>query len=262
MSLEKEISELLEVMQIMRDPQKGCAWTRAQTNESLIRHTIEEAYEVAETIESGHLNNLKGELADLLNQVIFYAQIAKESNHFDFKSIVMHLKQKLIDRHPDVFAQQKNQSVKFLEDQWESIKKQERKPSKSILDEIAHNLPALSVANKLQMRASTVGFDWTNKQEVLAKLKSEVLELEEAFCKENENENEILEELGDVMFSCVNLARHMKADSEQVMRRANRKFESRFRALEREFQKQGQKIEEATSDQLELVWEFIKSKEK
>ena len=258
MSIEKEVSELLAIMAKMRDPKKGCAWTREQTYHSLVRHTIEEAYEVADTIERDALNELKGELADLLNQVVFYSRIAEEEGRFDFKDVIAHLTQKLIDRHPDVFKIQDNKSVEFLESQWETLKQKERADTeaKSILDGVVKSLPALSVANKLQVRASSVGFDWQDKRDVLAKLKSEIIELEEAF--NQEDREAILDEVGDVMFSCVNLIRHMKADSEQVMRAANRKFETRFRDVERECKAQGVQIEKASPELLESIWELVK----
>ncbi|MDA7742237.1 nucleoside triphosphate pyrophosphohydrolase [Francisellaceae bacterium] len=258
MSIEKEVSELLAIMAKMRDPKEGCAWTREQTYHSLVRHTIEEAYEVADSIESGDLDGLKGELADLLNQVVFYSRLAEEEGRFDFKDIVAHLTQKLIDRHPDVFKTQDNKSVEFLESQWETLKQKERvgTEAKSILDGVVKNLPGLSVANKLQVRASSVGFDWQDKRDVLAKLKSEIVELEEAF--DQEDRDAILDEVGDVIFSCVNFIRHMKADSEQVMRASNNKFETRFRNLEKILKEQGLQIEKQSPEQLEEIWAQVK----
>ena len=261
MSLEKEITELINVMAQMRDPNKGCAWTREQTYQSLTRHTIEEAYEVADSIERGAYDELKGEVADLLNQVIFYSRIAEESGNFDFEAVVRHLKQKLIDRHPDVFSTQNNLSVSHLERQWETIKKQERarhkvESSESILNDLAYNLPALSIAKKLQTRAASVGFDWAKQSEVLAKLESEVIELEEAFTQKDKVA--VLDEVGDVMFSCVNLIRHLREDPEQVMRQSCRKFESRFRALETILELQDMSVEDANILQLEEAWKQAK----
>ncbi len=257
MSLEKEITELVDVMAQMRDPEKGCAWTQKQTYQSLTPHTIEEAYEVADTIERGAYSELKGEVADLLNQVIFYSRIAEESGNFDFKGVVQHLKQKLIDRHPDVFAKQNNLSVSDLEKQWETIKKQERVQhnignTESILNDIAYNLPALSIAKKLQTRVASVGFDWEKQSEVLTQLKSEVIELEEAFTQNDKMA--VLDEVGDVMFSCVNLIRHLREDPEQVMRQSCRKFEGRFRALESILESQNMPVEDANIIQLEEAW--------
>jgi ATP diphosphatase len=258
MSLCDEVKDLLNIMAIMRDPHKGCSWTREQTYKSLLRHTIEEAYEVADVVEREEHSELKGELADLLNQVIFYSRLAEEDGNFDFKDVVCHLKTKLIKRHPDVFSTYEDKTVDELEDQWERLKHIERTQNsdKSILSHIAYNMPALSIANKIQTRVSAVGFDWDGINEVVLKIQEESLELVEAFS--TKNKESIIDELGDLMFSCVNLARHLREDSEQVMRLSCRKFEQRFRKVESVLESQNIDLKSATKEEYNQAWNKAK----
>ena len=253
-----QLDDLLHVMATMRDLQKGCAWTRAQTWESLTEYTIEESYELVDAVENHDDSAVKYELADVLNQVVFYAQIAKERHLFDFHSVVDVLTKKLINRHPDVFAEGHLQNVEALEKQWQQIKRQEQGERQSELDGIAYNLPALTIAKKLQIRASVVGFDWQKIESVLAKLEREVVELKEVLMI---NQEKAQEELGNLMFSCVNLARHLKVDPEALMRRANKKFEKRFRGMETELKQQNRKISSLQPEELEVLWEEQKLKE-
>ncbi|WP_116963624.1 nucleoside triphosphate pyrophosphohydrolase [Fastidiosibacter lacustris] len=249
------LSDLLHVMQVMRDEEKGCAWTRSQTWYSLTEHTLEEAYELVDAIEHKNAIDVKYELADLLNQVIFYAQIAKEQKLFDFNDIVHVLTDKLIRRHPDVFGDGQIREIELLEKQWQQIKQKERGERQSELDEIALNLPALSMAKKLQMRASAVGFDWDNIEDVFDKLVSEVNELKQVL---KVDEKKAQEELGDLMFSCVNLARHLKADPEMLLRGANKKFERRFRGIEIALKEKKRHIRDVSLDELNALWEAQK----
>jgi ATP diphosphatase len=253
-----KLQKLLNVMETMRNGDPSCAWTKAQTWHSLVRHTIEEAYEVAYSIEQNSTDDVKAELADLLNQVIFYAQIAKEEGLFDFYDVIECLTEKLIKRHPNVFLNDHENDIELLEKKWEEIKKNERKEKGliSILDDIVPNLPALSIANKLQVRASSVGFDWSEKEDVFKQLKSEVLELEEALVQDNHDE--ILKETGDILFACVNLIRHLKADPEQVMRQANDKFQRRFRFIEESLKNNHQSLKETSIDEMEKLWQKAK----
>ena len=251
-----QLADLLQTMSVMRDSQKGCAWTKLQTWSSLTEYTLEEVYELVDAIENKNTLDVKYELADLLNQVVFYAQIAKENKQFDFNDIIHVLTEKLIHRHPNVFADGKIQNVEALEKQWHEIKRKERDNiEQSELDNIALNLPALTMANKLQKKASNIGFDWDNIKDVFDKLVSEVSELEEVLLTDQERAQE---ELGDLMFSCVNLARHLKVDPESLMRRANKKFEQRFRGLEMALKTQGIDIKKATTQQLNELWEAQK----
>lgn len=261
-TLEKyQLSDLLGVMSALRDKDKGCAWSIEQTWQSLTEHTIEEAYELVDAIENhatDAVDAVKYELADLLNQVVFYAQIAKEQALFDFEDIVDALTQKLIARHPDVFAKGNIKDVEALERQWLDIKRRERGKLNSELDGIALNLPALTIAKKMQTRASGVGFDWQKIEDVFAKLESEVSELKEVLLHDQEKAQE---ELGDLLFSCVNLARHLKADPEALMRQANQKFARRFRGVEAALKAQDRSMLDTDADELNRLWELQKQAE-
>lgn len=258
-TLEKyQLSDLLKVMSALRDKDEGCAWSLEQTWQSLTEHTIEEAYELVDAIENHSSDAVKYELADLLNQVVFYAQIAKEQAQFDFEDIVDALTQKLIARHPDVFAKGNIKDVEALERQWLDIKRHERGKLNSELDGIALNLPALTVAKKIQTRASGVGFDWQKIEDVFTKLESEMGELKEVLLHD---QGKAEEELGDLLFSCVNLARHLKADPEALMRQANQKFARRFRGVETALKAQDRSMLEADADELNRLWELQKQAE-
>ncbi|MDA0910276.1 MAG: nucleoside triphosphate pyrophosphohydrolase [Proteobacteria bacterium] len=258
-TLEKyQLTDLLEVMSALRDKDKGCAWSLEQTWQSLTEHTIEEAYELVDAIENHATDAVKYELADLLNQVVFYAQIAKEQAVFDFEDIVDALTQKLIARHPDVFAKGNIKDVEALERQWLDIKRRERGKLNSELDGIALNLPVLTIAKKMQTRASGVGFDWQKIEDVFAKLESEVSELKEVLLHDQEKAQE---ELGDLLFSCVNLARHLKADPEMLMRQANQKFARRFRGVEATLKAQDRNMLDTDADELNRLWELQKQAE-
>jgi ATP diphosphatase len=230
------LDELLQIMSVMRSTEYGCKWTQEQSWESLVHHTIEEAYELVDSVENGTSNDVKGELADMLNQIIFYSQIAQEEGKFDLSDIITHLAKKLISRHPNVFLKDGSENLSYheLESQWEEIKKQETmsrcSESKSILDNLVTSLPSLSYAQKLQKKAALVGFDWGSVSEILPKIDEEITEFEEAYAQGDINH--ALEEIGDVMFTCVNLVRHLGSDAETIMRKANKKFETRFRKLE------------------------------
>jgi len=261
-----KLNDLLDIMAKMRQS-KGCPWVKAQTLKTLTAHMLEEAYELVDVVENQCLENaLIGELADLLNLIIFYAEIAKEQDLFDFDTIIDHLAKKLIRRHPDVFANGKLQSIDALEKQWQMIKQKERdqtakqagKTAASVFDEIAVNLPALSMANKLQLRVSSIGFDWDNIADVMAHLVSEVNELQEVLL----DPQQAIEELGDLMFSCVNLSRHLKADPEQVLRQANKKFKQRFQGVEAALSQNNTSAENASLEELERLWQQEKTKEK
>ncbi|WP_192483586.1 MULTISPECIES: nucleoside triphosphate pyrophosphohydrolase [Cysteiniphilum] len=253
-----QLTDLLEVMSALRDRDKGCAWSLEQTWQSLTEYTIEEAYELVDAIENHATDAVKYELADLLNQVIFYAQIAKEQSLFDLEDIVDALTQKLIVRHPDVFAKGNIKDVEALERQWLDIKRRERGKLNSELDGIALNLPALTIAKKMQTRASGIGFDWQKIEDVFAKLESEVDELKEVLLHD---QHKAQEELGDLLFSCVNLARHLKADPEALMRQANQKFARRFRGVEAVLKAQDRSMLDTDADELNRLWELQKQAE-
>ncbi len=255
--MNKSINELLDIMAQLRDPKKGCAWDVEQSFESLATYTIEEAYEVADTIAHGDYEHLKEELGDLLFQVIFYAQIAKEKKLFEFVDVVKGLNKKMIQRHPHVFD---DNYKKLNADQqskiWESNK---LKNKNSVLDDIPENLPGLLRAVKLAKRAAVIGFDWPNIGPVFDKMQEELSELKEAI--DDGSMDKIKDELGDVLFVCTNLARQLKIDPELAIRHANSKFETRFRAVEKMAKIQQPQLSIYDLERLEALWNEVKKQE-
>jgi len=238
------IADLKTLMARLREPVYGCPWDQAQSYQTIAPSTLEEAYEVVDAIEQGSAQQLKEELGDLLFQVIFYSQLGVEEGEFDFDGIVSDLVAKLIRRHPHVFpdgtlASRINPSTLGSEDReamikssWETIKKEEReqKGQMGLLDDVPAAFPALPRAAKLQKRTSRIGFDWPNTAGVYDKLNEEIAELKAA--EQNKDADNIEEELGDLLFTVVNLSRHLKVDPESALRRANQKFEARFKVIE------------------------------
>jgi len=262
-----EFERLIKIMSRLRDPLQGCPWDLEQNFQTIVPHTLEEAYEVADAIQNEDYGALKGELGDLLFQVIFYAQLAKERGYFDIQDVIKTLNIKMIERHPHVFSTEKIATAVEQSMAWEEHKSVERlrqaesegRTETSALDGIARSLPALTRAEKLQKRAARVGFDWPNISGVIEKIDEELTELKAEILHDASIER-LQDELGDLILSCVNLARHLKLDAEETLRHANTKFESRFRRLERVFQKRNAKLEEATLDEMERVWHDIKQK--
>lgn len=233
------ITDLLRVMQRLRDPVNGCPWDTRQDFLSIVPSTLEECYELAEAIEQGDYPHVAEELGDVLFQVIFYSRLGEEQNLFSFETVVHTLVAKLLRRHPHVFAEGRIEGVveagvdvTDVKRSWETIKQQERteRALGCALDDVPIALPALPRAQKLQKRAATKGFDWDNVQSVFAKLEEESAELRAAI--DSECAHSIAEEMGDMLFTCVNLARHLGLDAETVLRRSSQKFESRFRYME------------------------------
>lgn len=257
-----QLEDLLQLMSDLRHPEYGCQWDKAQTLSSLVAHTIEEAYEVVDAIDSGDAGEIKQELGDLLFQVVFYTQITKEQGAFDFTDVVTTLVEKMLRRHPHVFPDGSLGSAgsEILCDHsnviknWAEIKRLERskKNKNNILDDISRALPALTRAKKLQQRASGVGFDWPNINDVFNKLDEEKLELQDAIIS-NSKQHET-EELGDLLFTCVNIARHLNIDPETALREANNKFEKRFNYIESSVNADGVKFENISIEQLEQKW--------
>jgi MazG family protein len=258
------MEQLLEIMERLRDPETGCPWDREQTFRSIAPYTIEEAYEVADSIERGELDELREELGDLLFQVVFYAQMAKEQGHFDFHGIVAAISEKMLRRHPHVFGGEKIADAAEQSTAWERHKSAERRAksaqSPSQLDGVAQALPALVRAEKLQKRASRVGFDWPSVEGVAAKVKEELAELE-AERRQSSDHRRLLEEVGDLLFSCVNLARHLEVDAEAALRDSNSKFERRFRAVEAGLSGQGKSVATASLEEMDGMWDEIKRSE-
>ncbi|PFG09450.1 MULTISPECIES: nucleoside triphosphate pyrophosphohydrolase [unclassified Marinobacter] len=276
------LDDLKTLMERLRDPDTGCPWDARQTFASIVPHTLEEAYEVADAIERKDYPHLEDELGDLLFQVIFYSQIGQESRHFDFDSVVDNLVRKLIRRHPHVFPEGTLESridphnrpgEDWIKQSWERIKAEERSlksaPDSSgpagRLDAIARTLPAMARAEKLQKRAARHGFDWPDIGPVFDKLHEEIDELKEAWQAANDGSGErdaLEDELGDVMFVCVNLARFMKVNPEQALKRTNHKFEARFRAIEAELAAQGRDMDSETLEALDAIWQSVKGVER
>jgi ATP diphosphatase len=263
-SVPVQIEHLLGIVRRLRDPDHGCPWDVGQTFQSIVPHTIEEAYELADAIESNDFDQIREEAGDVLFQVLFYAQMADEKQHFNFADVVDGLSEKLIRRHPHVFsrnstAQQETPiAVSDVSDSWEKIKRTERqrKQQSGILDDIPVSLPALTRAQKIQKRASRVGFDWADVAGVFEKLEEEICELKEALV---EGEKAAIEsELGDVLFCVVNLARHLDFDAETAMRGATRKFEGRFRLMEEQAIASGSRLEDESVSTLEARWQTAK----
>ncbi len=274
------IDDLKTLMARLRDPEIGCPWDTRQSYKSIVPHTLEEAYEVADAIEREDYPHLKDELGDLLFQVIFYAQMGKEDGHFDFDAIVDNLVRKLVRRHPHVFPAgtldskidpNNRPDEAWIKESWERIKAEERAmvpPSDepvSRLDGIARTLPAMARAEKLQKRAARHGFDWPEIEPVFDKLHEELDELKEAWhaAQTGTGDHDAVEdELGDLLFVCVNLARFMKVNPEQALKRTNHKFDSRFRAIERILTREGRDMDEESLDALEAVYQTVKGVEK
>lgn len=249
---------LMQIMATLRGP-KGCPWDKAQTHESIKRNTIEEAYEVVNAIEEGNDEKLKEELGDLLLQVIFHSQIASEAGRFDIADVVGNLIEKLIARHPHVFGE--NRQVKTPEQalaQWENIKAKEHQKLGSLMDGLTWTLPSLMLAHHAQKRAAQVGFDWNDPIPALQKLKEEVSEVERVLENELKNKEKIEDEIGDLLFAAVNVARLAGIDAEMALRRAVRKFVIRFKAIEEIARQQGKSLDEMSLEEMDAIWEAIK----
>ena len=268
-----QLNDLLHLMARLRDPQHGCPWDLQQNYASIVPHTLEEAYEVADAIESGDFDHLPGELGDLLFQVVYYSQLAREEGRFEFATVVDAITRKLIRRHPHVFPdgdlygspELPRLDEAAIKQRWEEIKAEERAEKAaapeqlSLLDDVPSALPALSRAAKLQKRAAQVGFDWPEALPVVDKVREELGEVLEAMSEDDPQA--IAEELGDLLFVVVNLARHLKVDPENALRAANGKFERRFRFIERALREAGRPIEHCDLDELDALWGEAKKAE-
>jgi ATP diphosphatase len=262
------IDELRDIMVRLRDPDGGCPWDIAQSFATIAPYTIEEAYEVADAIQRDDLDGLVDELGDLLFQVVFYARMAEESGAFDFDDITRGISDKMLRRHPHVFGGPTVESQAVQNREWEAHKAAERaaraaaedRPP-SALDGVALALPALMRAHKLQRRAARVGFDWPDIAPVLDKVAEEIEEVRAELAPDGSAERRI-DEIGDLLFACVNLARHAGVDAESALRGANDKFEGRFRGVETALAADGQSTETASLDEMERLWEREKLRSK
>ena len=255
MKPDKHTDKLIEIMEKLRDPETGCPWDIKQNINTIAPYIIEEAHEAVEAIESGNVEDICDELGDLLLQVVYCSQLAKENKWFEYGDVVYAITSKMIRRHPHVFADVKADNPQQVKENWERIKKLEKggQGEKSVLDGVPVGLAALSVALKLQKKAAKVGFDWKEAKPIIGKVKEEIEELEVEM--QNENIENIKEEVGDLLFSVVNLARHLGVDPEQALRGSNRKFRGRFEFIENEL---GEKIEKSDLKTMEKLWEKAK----
>lgn len=269
----KDIQNLIAIMVALRTPETGCPWDLEQSFETIAPYTIEEAYEVIDAIERGDMVDLKDELGDLLLQVVFHARIAEEAQLFAFPDVVEAITKKLIRRHPHVFGDMSAHSPKQVKTLWDDIKAQEKadrraarkaagyvdsEPSTSVLAGVPEALPALTRAEKIQSKASKVGFDWNDPLVVLDKIEEETVEIKDAIA--SGSKAEITEEIGDLLFAVVNLARHLKVDPEQALRLANNKFTKRFNYIEADLEAKNKPIKNATLDEMEALWQEAKGK--
>lgn len=255
-----EIEKLLEVMRDLRNPEDGCSWDVQQDFASIAPYTIEEAYEVADAIERNNMDDLRDELGDLLLQVVFHARMAEEAGHFDFADVAGGICQKMIRRHPHVFGTAEQRADGKKDGSWEQIKELERSDSgdSSALAGVTKALPALKRAEKLGKRASRVGFDWPDRQGVREKITEELDELSEAVGTREPDAME--EEFGDVLFSVVNLARHLDIDPEKALTGANYKFERRFRDMEDDISATGKRLKDFDLATLDQFWRAAKKR--
>jgi len=269
-----QLDDLLHLMARLRDPQHGCPWDLRQDYASIVPHTLEEAYEVADTIARRDFPQLRDELGDLLFQVVYYSQLGREDGHFDFAQVVDGITRKLVRRHPHVFPDGDlhgpldlpRLDEATIKRRWEEIKAEERAEKAaapeqlSLLDDVPAALPALSRAAKLQKRAANVGFDWADATPVVAKIQEELDEVREAMA--NGQAAQVAEEVGDLLFVMVNLARHLQVDAENALRQANAKFERRFRFIEEALKAQDRTPQEASLEEMDALWDAAKVEEK
>lgn len=258
------LSDLLATMQSIRNPDTGCDWSIKQDFTSLRRHTLEEAYELVDAINKGNMTEIKGELADLLYQVVFYSELAKEQGDFDFNDIIDHLTAKLIRRHGHVFGGIKLQNEAEIDAHWQATKQAERRSSNeqeqvsSVLDNIPQALPALIRAKKVQQRAASVNFDFTSLEPVIGKVYEELDEVLHEVKQTPMPMDKLEDELGDLLFSVVNLTRHLKLDPEQALKRANEKFEKRFKQVEVLSLQNGKELSDCSESEMEELWVKVK----
>lgn len=266
------IEELLEIMAQLRDPQRGCPWDREQDFASIAPYTVEEAYEVADAISRRDMPGLRDELGDLLFQVVFHARMAEEAGEFDFDDVAASIGQKMLRRHPHVFGSEDERARGAVAGSWEQIKAAERQATGgnegggadgepvSVLDGIALALPALRRAQKLGKRAAGAGFDWPDDDGPRDKILEELEELTEAGREDDKRggRDAVADELGDLLFAVVNLARHLDVDAEEALAAANRKFERRFRRMEQDVRAAGEALPDLDIDALETRWQAAK----
>ena len=269
MTPSRDISRLIEIMAALRDKQSGCPWDIVQDFSTIAPYTIEEAYEVADAIARGDMDDLREELGDLLLQPVYHAQMAAEAGLFTFDDVVEAITTKLIRRHPHVFGDADARAAGAAKGFWEKEKAKEkvaraaegRAVPEGLLDGVPAGLPALLLAHKLQAKASTVGFDWNDARLVLAKIREEIGEIEAELDRPEIDKAATASEIGDLLFAVVNLARHLNVDADQALRGTNIKFQRRFRSIEEALTAQGRVPADASLDEMEALWQRAKAAE-
>ena len=261
--MQTNIDQFLAIIAQLRDPEHGCPWDIKQDFNSMLPHLLEETYEVAEAIHTQDRSALREELGDLLLQVVFLSQLAKEEGTFDFYDVLSDIHQKIVYRHPHVFGETKAADSDEALANWEAQKANDAKHQQheSILDDLPFALPALTRAHKIQKRGAKVGFDWDNPQDVLAKVEEELDEVKAEIANYPTSQAALFEELGDLLFATVNLCRHYQLEAESGLREANAKFERRFRKVEAAVKAQGKAVSECNLMELDAIWHQIKSLE-
>ncbi|MEW5422500.1 nucleoside triphosphate pyrophosphohydrolase [Amorphus sp. 3PC139-8] len=274
MTPSRDIDTLLSIMARLRDPETGCPWDVKQSFETIVPYTIEEAYEVADAVERGDIEDLRDELGDLLLQVVFHARMAEEAEAFDFGGVVEAITEKLVRRHPHVFGDARDLPPERVKALWDEIKAEEKRlkaerhggeiadGSKGRLDDVPLALPALTRAEKLQKKAAKVGFDWGEPGPVIAKIREEIGELEAALEAGTPQDPAVAEEVGDLLFAVANLARHLDVDPEDALRGTNEKFRRRFGHIETELAAAGRPMEGASLEEMEALWQAAKAIER
>ena len=250
MNEKKNINDLIKILRKLRSP-NGCEWDRKQTSKSLLPYLLEETYELIEAVENQDYNNIKEELGDLLLHIIFQSELYREKKVFSINEVIETISNKMIERHPEVFTNQK------LKKNWELNKKKEKKRN-SVLDGIPKTLPALAKSSRIQEKAASVGFNWKSIDLIWNKIEEEIIELKEAYSEQNESK--IIEETGDLLFSIVNLSRFLNVNSEESLKFAISKFEKRFHKLEKEIKFRNKSISDCNEDEMNEIWDIIKNK--
>ena len=253
----KKFEELVEIVEKLRAPD-GCPWDREQTNQSLLPYFIEEVYELIESVDEENWETVKEELGDLLLHMVFQASIGEDEGKFKLADSLTNVNEKLVRRHPHVFGNAKADAAFQAKQNWEAQKHKE-KGRKSRLDGVPKNLPALVRAQRLQQKASYAGFDWDEVEQVWNKVHEEIQELKDA--QSNEAKDHIAEEIGDVLFAVVNLARYLEIPAEDALRKTNQKFTSRFSKVEEGIKAQGKELEDASLEEMDAIWEKAKEKD-
>ncbi|OOF85006.1 nucleoside triphosphate pyrophosphohydrolase [Rodentibacter ratti] len=258
------IQDFIELIAQLRHPEKGCPWDLKQNYESMIPCLIEETYEVIDAIQKKDIANLREELGDLLLQVVFFSQLASEDSYFNFDDVLNDVAEKIIRRHPHVFADAKAENEEEALARWNSIKALEKSKAlnPSILDNVPSAFPALMRAQKLQKQCSKIGFDWTEISPVFEKIEEELQEVKDEVNKNPQNIERIEEEIGDLFFATVNLSRHLKCNAEESLRKANLKFEQRFRKVEQKAKEMGKELTALSLIEMDILWDEVKREEK